>query len=100
MSDTIIGRFVSRRDADLAIEHLVQEKGIERTDIFVQPAGDGNSVGEKADGADVESGHPGVATEANPALDGAIDVSVDINGADGDAVRSALAEAGGALVDA
>ena len=98
MGDTIIGRFASRRDADLAVEKLVQEQGIERTDVFVQPAFAKNSVGEKADGADVESGHPGVATDAAPALAGPIDVSVDVNDGTGDAVRLALTTAGGELV--
>lgn len=99
MGATIIGRFASRRDADLAIENLVQEQGIERTDVFVQPAGSANSAGEKADGADIESGRPGVASDGAPALDGAIDVSVDVNDSDGDMIRSALQASGGELID-
>jgi hypothetical protein len=98
MSDTIIGRFSSRREADLAIEHLVQEQGIERTDVFVQPVGNANSAGEMADGADVESGHPGRATDGDPALDGAIEVSVDVNDGDGDAIRTALQASGGEVI--
>jgi hypothetical protein len=100
MGETIIGRFQSRRDADLAIEHLVQDHGIERTDVFAQPSSAANSAGEQAAGADVESGHPGVAKEGDPALGGAIDVSVDVNDGAGDTVRSALEAAGGTLVPA
>ena len=98
MSETIVGRFDNRRGADLAIEHLVQEHGIERTDIFVQPASDANSAGETVAGADAESGHPGVDTDSRPALEGAIDVSVDVNQGNGDTVRAALAEAGGSVM--
>jgi hypothetical protein len=36
--------FGSRRDAEPALEHLVQEFGFERTDGFVWPAGDKNSA--------------------------------------------------------
>lgn len=97
MSETIVGRFDSRRSADLAIEHLVQEHGIERTDIFVQTASNENSSGVTAAGADAQSGHPGVDKSASPALEGTIEVSVDINDADADLVRATLAEAGGTL---
>ncbi|MGF7147347.1 hypothetical protein FHS96_000956 [Sphingomonas zeicaulis] len=97
MSETIIGRFDSRRSADLAIEHLVQEHGIERTDIFVEPASERNSAGVTAAGADAESGHPGVDPDPLPALEGAIDVSVDVNGESGDIVRKALTDAGGSV---
>lgn len=98
MGDTIIGRFASRRDADLAIEHLVQQHGIERTDVFVKPAAGGNSAGDKADGADTESGHPGVDPSGSPALEGPIDVSVDVNDDIGPLIRSAMIEVGGELV--
>ena len=98
MSDTIIGRFASRRDADLAIEALVQEHGIERTDVFVQSATKDNSAGVKIDGADAESGHPDVPADGAPALAGAIEVSVDVNDASAETVRSALTKAGGDLV--
>lgn len=98
MSDTITARFESRREADLAIEHLVQEHGIERADIFIEPESDDNSVGEIAAGADVESGHPGVDTDSRPALEGAIAVSVDVNDEKSDLVRTVLTEVGGELV--
>lgn len=98
MSDTIIGRFTNRRDADLAVEHLVQEHGLERADIFVEPEEAGNSAGEVKAGADAESGHPGVAPEGEPVLDGAIIVSVDVNDEKGELVRSALTQTGGEVV--
>ena len=60
MATTIFGTFGTRRDAELAVEHLVQEHGIEPAEISIRPAGEANSAGTKAAGADVESGHPGV----------------------------------------
>ena len=52
MSTTIERTFDTRRQAELAIEHLVQEHGFERTDIFVAPEGPQNSAGKDVGGAD------------------------------------------------
>jgi hypothetical protein len=49
MGSTIERTFATREKAELAVEHLVQEHGFERTDIFVAPKGDYNSSGETAD---------------------------------------------------
>ena len=94
MPRTLIGTFATRRAADLAIEHLVQEYGIDRAAIMVAPVSDANSVGTKPAGADVESGHPGVETDAAPALAGALTVTVDIEDDETDAVTQAFADAG------
>lgn len=51
---TISATYASRRDADLAVEHLVQEFGVDRDDISVGPDGDDNSVGNEVDGADLD----------------------------------------------
>ena len=40
MSAAITGTFATRRDAEMAVERLVQEFGVERTDIFIAPEGD------------------------------------------------------------
>ncbi len=58
MERTIIGSFSTRRQAELAVEHLVQEHGIARTDVFIQAQGRANSAGTELAGADIESGHP------------------------------------------
>ena len=79
---TLTARFRTRRLADVAVEHLVQEQGIERTDVFVVAEGSEPSSGEEADGADVESGHPGTEPGGDPALGGAILISVDLADAD------------------
>ena len=36
MEGTIVAYFETRRDAELAVEHLVQEHGVARTDIFIR----------------------------------------------------------------
>ncbi|TCU51424.1 hypothetical protein EDF58_12514 [Novosphingobium sp. PhB57] len=77
MSQTIEQIFATREEADLAIEHLVQEHGIERTDIFVETEGETNSSGRAASGGDyatkLEAGR------SDTKLGGGIRVSVDIN---------------------
>ena len=97
MSTTIQAVFATRRAADLALEHLVQEHGFERTDIFVEPVSDANSSGELQAGADLESGLSGVETRGTPALEGAIKVSVDVNDDREELARATLTDVGGTL---
>ncbi|RZI76715.1 MAG: hypothetical protein EOP13_01230 [Pseudomonas sp.] len=95
MATTIKALFPSRREVELAVEHLVQEYGIERTDIFIEPAGSENSAGEEPTGADVESGHEGETTNpAGAAYNGQLMVSVDVNEDEGEAVTQAFRDAG------
>jgi hypothetical protein len=94
MERTVIGSFSTRREAEIAVEHLVQEHGIARTDIFIQAPGEANSAGSKPAGADIESGHPGVAKCGRPELEGAIEVSVDCHGDKAPVVEAAFKDAG------
>lgn len=94
MDRTLIGSFANRRDAELAVEHLVQQHGIERADIFIQPQGASNSAGIEAAGADIESGHPGQRADGDPKLAGPIEVSVDCDAAKGEEVKAAFRQAG------
>jgi hypothetical protein len=94
MERTIIGHFATRREAELAVEHLVQDRGIARTDVFIQAPGTANSAGSQAAGADVESGHPGVDKRGAPELEGEIEVSVDCHGEQSADVEAVLKEAG------
>jgi hypothetical protein len=91
---TIVANFDTRRDAETAVEHLVQEHGIERADIFIRAPGTANTAGTRAAGADVESGHPGVETHGKPELSGPIEVSVECDAGQTKMVRSALEKAG------
>ena len=78
MSTTLSASFDTRRDAEMTIERLVQEYGIERTDIFVTTEGDDNSVGEAEAGSDTEAGQPSPEDRDDAALNGRITLSVDI----------------------
>ena len=67
MSQTLKTTFATRRDAELAVERLVQEHGVERSDIFIAPEGDANSAGEAVSGSDQPTAAP---TEAGRSRSG------------------------------
>jgi hypothetical protein len=93
MSTTVIGTFKTRRDAEMAVERMVQEYGLERTDIFIAATGADNTAGEEQAGADDEPDVPGSEEEGGPALNGQIEVSVDIeDDAVAEQVRAAFNE--------
>jgi hypothetical protein len=94
VEQTITAKFDTRRDAETAVEHLVQEHGIDRADVFVRAAGKANTAGVRAAGGDIESGHPGVEKHGKPELAGPIEVSVDCHGDKAIAVKAALEKAG------
>ncbi len=79
MSKTINGSFESRRDAEMAVERLVQEFGLERTDIFISADGAQNSAGASRAGADNQSAGPSHPDREDGAHAGGVIVSVDVN---------------------
>ena len=99
MERTIVATFESRRQAELAVERLVQEHGIPRTDVFLRARGEANSSGVKAAGADIESGHPGVEKHGSPELAGMIEASVDCHGDQSVKVCRALSASGANSLD-
>ena len=90
MAKTIRGDFATRREAELAIEHLVQEYGIDRQAVQVTPAGEENTSGVVPAGADRDqrTGDPG----ASP-THGRITVSVQVEDAVAGRVEAALRQA-------
>lgn len=88
---TIRAIFNNRAAADLAVEHMVQQHGIARPDIFIQSATSDNTVGEKPSGGDVNKDE-GARDDAP--LEGEIEVSADIAASDVSAVQRSLGEAG------
>lgn len=78
MSTTLQASFNTRRQAEMAIEHLVQEHKIERTDIFVTAEGDANTAGDHVAGSDTRAGQPTPEDRDDAALNGRITVSVDL----------------------
>ena len=78
-STTITGTFATRREAEIAVEHLVQEYGLDRSDVFIEPETAENSAGVKPSGGDVAEAEPQADSAEEPALNGALLVSADIS---------------------
>ncbi|QDL96928.1 hypothetical protein FLL57_06260 [Rhodopseudomonas palustris] len=94
MQSKITGQFSTRREAELAVERLVQEFGVERSAVSVQPRGAANSAGTRLAGADVESGHPGLEKHGEAELNDVIEVVIDCSHADAAKVEAAMTGAG------
>ncbi|MPZ36160.1 MAG: hypothetical protein GEV13_35275 [Rhodospirillales bacterium] len=94
MERTVVANFDTRRAAKTAVEHLVQEHGIDRAAIFIRASGNANTAGVRPADADAESGRPGVTRHGKPELSGPIEVSVDCHDDQSTVVRSALEKAG------
>lgn len=99
METALCGRFATRREAELAVEHLVQDHGVDRSAVTIRPEGDENSAGTVAAGADTESGHPGLAKHGRPKLSGRIEVRVAVSGRSRQTLGGVLRELGGELGD-
>lgn len=102
MSDTstrtIIARFETHQAAELAVEHLTQEQGIDRADIFLQASGPVNTVGTMPSGGDAASSQEGARNDAP--LDGEIELSADIAADQVSAVQRMLGDVGALRVSA
>lgn len=90
----ILARFDTRRAADLTVEHLVQEHGIDRSDLFLQAAGSENTTGERIAGADDESGDPGTERRTDSPLHGPVELSVKVEDDRLNVVCNAIKETG------
>ena len=66
---TITGRFNTRREAEMAVEHLVQDYGLDRSRVHVRPAGEDNTSGNVASGADAAERHRGSGAPGDPVGD-------------------------------
>jgi hypothetical protein len=94
MSQTIEKRFATRAEADSAVELLVQEHGIERSDIFIAADGPENSVGEDVSGGDAPA--PLEEAREDAPLNSPVLVSVDVNDdAKAPTIEAVLAERSG-----
>ena len=88
---TITAVFETREAADLAVEHLVQQHGVSRPDIFVQSTTDQNSSGVRPSGGD--RSHDSENRE-DGALGGEIEVSADISASQIAKVQRTFGDAG------
>lgn len=98
MTLTMSADFATRREAEMAVEHLVQEYDFDRKAVTVTTTGDANTVGTEPAGGDVEDGHGHEATDPRPALEGMIRVSVEADEAVSHKVRASFENAGGTPV--
>jgi hypothetical protein len=113
---TITGLFQTRREAELAVEHLVQDNGLDRSCVEVRAAGEENTSGTKASGADAAIRHRGSdapgdtpgdivlpegerEAHADSARNGGILVSAEVEEADLDRMRTALRDFGKVVED-
>ncbi|MET0220856.1 MAG: hypothetical protein ABW213_09380 [Tardiphaga sp.] len=94
MDTEIRATFATRRSVELAIEHLVQEHGLNRTDIFVEADGKANSSGQERAGADATGSLSESRSDNQPELEGAIQMSVGCDQSRRDAVIAALKDTG------
>lgn len=78
MGTTLTATFETRREAEMTVERLVQEHGVDRADVFIATAGEENSVGVEKAGSDTDAGAPSAGSRDDAPLRGAIAVSVDI----------------------
>ena len=90
MTNDISATFDTRRAAELAVEHLVQEHKVARTDITVDAEGTANSSGTEPSGADAAATASG--SDHQPKLNGAIRVSVRNNEGARQAIEAVLRE--------
>lgn len=91
MSRTVSAEFDTRRDAEMAVEHIVQEHGLDPKAVAILPVAQENSAGTATAGGDTEGGHHKTDTEGEPALAGRLRVTVDVDDAAYDRVLSSFA---------
>lgn len=92
MPETLSGKFGTRREAEMAVERLVQEYGIDRSAVRIAPVGSANSAGDESAGSDTAAGEPTPPSRSDAALEGDIVVSVDVPADKAAKVRAAFAE--------
>jgi hypothetical protein len=112
---TITGSFNTRREAEMAVEHLVQEYNLDRSRVDVRPAGEENTAGTVASGADAAERHRGSGAPGDPPGDvilpegerakaggigkGAILVSAEVDESALDRARASFEEYGAVVSD-
>lgn len=98
--DGVSAIFRTRADADLVIEHLVQEYGLDSSLISVEAADDENTVGVEVSGGDHASGGPGHPDRRDAPLHGAIHLTVQFKHEQLAHVAKLLKDYGATKVDA
>lgn len=92
--DGLVAIYQTREQADLAVEHLVQEYGVNRATIFVGPVNRENTSGVEISGGDAPSGDRGTHVRQDAPLNGTIRVTVAATNHELAMLRHALEDAG------
>lgn len=93
MGHNISGLFDTRREAEMAIEHLVQTHQVPRQDILVTPASAENSAGTEVAGSDTKRGEAAPpADDDAAALHGQLVVTLPAGDLDPDAIMAVFAD--------
>lgn len=93
MPTTLKASFDTRREAEMTIERLVQQFGIDRSAVFVTAEGSDNTTGVEEAGSDTEAGNPTPPSRDDAELAGRVLVSVDLDDESlAGEVRSAFSE--------
>jgi hypothetical protein len=98
MDSEVKGAFRDRGAAELALEHLVQEIGLDRTAVFIAAQGSENSSGTQRSGADARSSLAQSSSEADPHLEGEIEMSIGCSDGEVERVQKAVRETGGRVL--
>lgn len=89
----LIGKFDTRREAEMTVERLVQQFDIDRAKVTVAPEGADNTAGVEEAGSDNEAGAPSPEARDDAELNGRVQVSVDVaDDATAAEVRAAFTE--------
>lgn len=95
MPQTVAAEFDTRRDAEMSVEHLVQEYGLNRSAISIVSVTDENSAGTQIAGSDLDGGKPKEDVVTQPALSGRLRVLVEVDEAQQDKVLKTFTTYGG-----
>lgn len=97
MTHTITGLFTTRREAEMAVERLVQEHGLDRSRIRAYAVGEENSSGTVVSGADASATAEGNRPEG--VRHGRIAVSAEVREGELERAAEAFRECGAAAID-
>lgn len=93
MSPSLTAKIGTRREAEVSVERLVQQFGIERSDVFIAAEGDDNTAGIEEAGSDTEAGAASPENRDDANLAGRVTISVEIEDDSlADEVRATFAE--------
>ena len=82
MAQPLKATFTTRREAELAVEHLVQAHDIDRRAIRITPQGPENTAGGARSGSDQAAADPSTEARDDAVLEGPIVVAVSLESDD------------------